>query len=121
MVQQKSHFILEVTIIILIATAWMLSNTAPAWSHGGKTHAGNGFSSLQAVQKATELYDRLITVQKLVEQWETQLKTITVSKRQSKGKHEFIVQFTREEGDPASVYFFFDEKGEYSGSNFTGR
>jgi hypothetical protein len=32
-----------------------------------------------------------------------------------------VVRFSRIEGDPGSVYFFFDQQGEYSGSNFTGQ
>lgn len=113
---------LEMTLIVLaIAAVWIFANISPAFSHGGKSHGGTGFSSLQAVQKATELYERLIAMQKLTEQWETQLISINVSMRQIQGKSEYIVQFKRAEGDPDSVYFFFDQKGEYSGSNFTGR
>lgn len=92
----------------------------PALSHGGKTHSETDFSSLQAVQKAIELYDRLITAGKLAVEWETGLTTIMVRTRAT-DKQEHIVQFKRSEGDPGSVYFFFDQKGDYSGSNFTGK
>lgn len=121
MIHRKNRFILVATVIIVIAAAWMLAGIVPAWSHGGKTHAETDFSSLQAVQKATKLYERLIIAQKLPEQWETHLKSIAVDTRPSEGTREYTVRFTREEGDPGSVYFFFNEKGEYSGSNFTGR
>ena len=122
MIHRKNRIRLVVTLIVLaIAAVWIFAGVAPAFGHGGKSHGGKGFSSLQAVQKATELYERLIGMQKLPEQWETRLISIHVSTRQSKGKNEFIVQFKRAEGDPDSVYFFFDQKGEYSGSNFTGR
>lgn len=109
------------TIVLAIAAVWIFTGVVPAFSHGGKKHGGAGFSSLQAVQKATELYEQLIAMQKLPEEWETRLISIHVSTRQSQGKNEFIVQFKRAEGDPDSVYFFFDQNGEYSGSNFTGR
>lgn len=105
------------TVIVLL----IFSGPLPAWSHGGKNHAGIGFSSLQAVQKATELYDRLIKMQKLDEAWETGLKTIDVSTRQTGGSREYVVRFSRVEGDPGSVYFFFNQHGEYAGSNFTGK
>lgn len=103
------------TAILIFAGAW------PALSHGGKSHGETNFSSLQAVQKATALYDRLITAEKLPEDWETGLHSIKVSTRQSNGKDEYVVQFNRTQGDPGSVYFFFDPSGEYSGSNFTGK
>jgi hypothetical protein len=107
---------------LALAVAMLISAGAlPAWSHGGKSHGGTGFSSLQAVQKATELYDRLIKTEKLEEVWETGLTTIDVSTRQTSGKREYVVRFSRVEGDPGSVYFFFDQRGEYSGSNFTGQ
>lgn len=105
---------------VLIA-AMILAGSLPVLAHGGKSHGGTGFSSLQAVQKATELYDRLIKMEKLEEAWETGLTTIDVSTRQADGKREYVVRFSRVEGDPESVYFFFDQQGEYSGSNFTGQ
>lgn len=109
------------TMIAITAVMLILVSALPAWSHGGKSHGGTGFSSLQAVQKATKLYDRLIKMEKLEEAWETGLKTIDVSIRQADGKHEYVVRFSRVEGDPGSVYFYFDQQGEYSGSNFTGQ
>ncbi|MBW2612164.1 MAG: hypothetical protein JRE12_07330, partial [Deltaproteobacteria bacterium] len=53
----------------------------PAHGHGGKSHDDVAFTALQAVQKATELYDRLIISGKLPEVWETGLKTITIYTR----------------------------------------
>lgn len=95
--------------------------TKPAFSHGGKSHGGSEFTSLQAVQKALTLYDKLIVAGKLPEEWETGLEAINVGTRLTKGKNEYMVQFKKAEGDGGSVYFFFDQKGEYSGSNFTGK
>jgi len=111
----------KIMAMITIATAILVFSVAlPVWAHGGKSHGGSGFSSLQAVQKATELYDRLIKMEKLEEEWETGLKTIDISTRQTDGKREYVVRFSLIEGNPDSVYFYFDQKGEYSGSNFTG-
>ena len=93
----------------------------PAHSHGGKTHKGEAFTSFQALEKATQLYDRLIESGKLPEEWETGLKKVTIDIRHSDTKREYVVRFERTEGEPRSVYFFFDQDGEYSGSNFTGK
>ena len=90
-----------------------------AFGHGGK-HSDQ-FTHLQALQKATDLFDQLINKGKLDEKWEISLQNLTISKRNNKGKDEIVVSFTRKEGDPHSVYIFFDLDGKYSGSNFTGK
>ena len=111
-------------LIIAVSVIGFVSlgiGTLPAFSHGGKTHGGEMFSAFQAVQKATQLYDRLIASGKLSEAWETELKTIHIAVRKPKDRREYVVQFQRAEGDPDSVYFFFDQEGEYAGSNFTGK
>ena len=111
-------------LIIAVSVIGFVSleiGTLPAFSHGGKTHGGEMFSAFQAVQKATQLYDRLIASGKLPEAWETELKSIHIDIRKSTDKREYVVQFQRAEGDPDSVYFFFDQEGEYAGSNFTGK
>jgi hypothetical protein len=95
--------------------------TPPTYGHGGKTHGGQSFTALQALQKATGLYDKLIISGKLPENWETGLVTVVIDIRQSKGQREYVVEFKRAEGDQRSVYFFFDQEGQYSGSNFTGK
>jgi hypothetical protein len=94
--------------------------TKPALAHGGKTHADESFTSLQAVQKATELYDRLILSGKLPEQWETKLKNIQIRTRNAGEQKEYVVRFETDQASPNSVYFFFNQEGAYSGSNFTG-
>jgi len=106
---------------LFIFTLMVIAGAMPAHSHGGKSHGGSEFTSLQAVQKAVKLYDKLILAGKLPEEWETGLEAINVDTRQSNGKDEVMVQFKKAEGDGGSVYFFFDQKGEYSGSNFTGK
>lgn len=90
-------------------------------SHGGITHAANPFSALEAVQKATRLYNIMIIAGDLPEDWETGLSSIHVVVRGAEESREYVVQFKRSDGDPDSVYFYFDRQGDYSGSNFTGK
>ena len=105
--------------IIIMVTFFVVSIAAvAAFGHGGK-HSGE-FTQLQALQKATKLYDQLITKEKLDQSWETGLQNVTISKRKNKGEDEVVVSFQRKEGDPRSVYIFFKPDGKYSGSNFTG-
>lgn len=118
----KISMVLKLTIIaVVLATGLATVFVSPSFSHGGKNHGDNAFTAFQALQKAIQLYDKLIASGKLAENWETGLKTITINSRQSNEKQEYVVQFERAEGDPTSVFFFFDQKGTYSGSNFTGK
>jgi hypothetical protein len=103
---------------LVVGFTFMVAN--PARSHGGKTHAEDTFTTFQAVQKATVLYDRLIASGKLPEVWETGLKTIRISTRNTDNSRETVVQFETINENPSSVYFFFNQDGEYSGSNFSG-
>ena len=91
-----------------------------AYGHGGKTHAEEGFTAFRALEKATQLYDRLIASGKLHEDWETGLKGVTIDISNAENEPEYVVQFVKSEGAPNSVYFFFDQEGNYSGSNFSG-
>jgi Family of unknown function (DUF6488) len=103
--------------------AWILwTGFVPgtALGHGGKTHGQEPFSAFQAVQKAAGLFDRLIVSGKLPETWETGLTSIQIGIRGVKDQREYVVRFQRSTGDPESVYFFFNRRGDYSGSNFTG-
>ena len=109
------------TTIALIAIGVIVAGTEIANSHGGKTHAEEPFSAFQAVQKATQLYDRLIVSGKLPEDWETDLSSIHVSVRGDEASRETVVLFKRTSGEPDSLYFYFDRSGKYSGSNFTGK
>lgn len=118
-----NHFKLSKLIhfwLICFISISLLLFSIPVWGHGGKTHGGSNFSSFQAVQKAGELYDKLLKAEKLPESWETTLTEIDVETRQAEAKKEYMVRFTRSEGDPESVYFFFSISGDYTGSNFTG-
>ena len=103
----RRHMRSMITVAVIV-TGVIVAGARIANSHGGKTHGEEPFSAFQAVQKATQLYDRLIVSGKLPEAWETALSSIHVSVRGA------------ENGDPDSVYFYFDRQGEYSGSNFSG-
>ena len=107
---------LVISVLMLIS---LLIFRIPVFGHGGK-HAADEFTHLQALQKATEMYDRLIANGKLDQSWETKLIRVNVSNRQKAEKKEIVVSFQRAEGDPQSVYIFFTAKGKYAGSNFTG-
>jgi hypothetical protein len=91
-----------------------------ASAHGPKGHSGIEFTALQAAKKGIELYDKLLASGKIEESWETNLTNIEVFSRQTRGKKELVVKFSRSKGVPQSVYIFFTEKGDYNGSNFTG-
>ena len=91
-----------------------------AFGHGPKGHGGQSFTALEAAKKGITLYDKLVAGGKLDETWEIGLIGIKVFPRTKKNTKEFVVQFDRGQGEPRSVYIFFDEKGAYSGSNFTG-
>jgi hypothetical protein len=90
-----------------------------AFSHGGK-HSPGEFTHLQALKKATELYDQLIGQGKLDQNWENTLSQVDVIKREKNDKTEIVVSFHRTGGDPKTVYIFLNANGKYSGSNFTG-
>ncbi len=107
--------------VAMIVTGVMVTGAGIAHSHGGKTHGAAPFSAFQAAQKAMQLYDRLIVSGKLPEAWETGLSSIHISVRGDENDRETVVQFKRSAGDPESLYFYFDRRGEYSGSNFTGK
>ena len=94
--------------------------TPIAFSHGGK-HAQGEFTNLQALKKATELYDQLIGKGKLDQSWENKLSQVDIFKRGTDDKYEIVVSFERTEGDPKTVYIFFDTNGQYAGSNFSGK
>ena len=108
--------IISFTLVTLIIALFALS----AYAHGPKGHGGQSFTALEAAKKGITLYDKLVAGGKLDESWETGLTRIRVFPRSKENAKEFVVQFDRGQGEPQSVYIFFDEKGEYSGSNFTG-
>ena len=103
-------FFLLISVFIFVSVAF---------SHGGK-HAPGDFTNLQALKKATDLYDQLIGKGKLDQSWENELSKVDVFKREKHDKNEIVVSFQRESGKPKTVYIFFNASGKYSGSNFSG-
>lgn len=118
---EKTQGLRLIVAMVLISAGLIISGPGPALGHGGKTHAEEPFSAFQAVQKAAQLYDRLLASGKLPEDWETGLTTIHVAIRGNGDNLDYMVQFKRSAGEPDSVYFYFDRQGEYAGSNFTGK
>jgi len=110
-------FIRLTSLILLLL---VLTRVPLASAHGPKGHGGIEFTALQAAKKGMELYDKLVASGKIDESWETDLQSFEVFPRQIGEKQEIVVKFSRSKGEPPSVYIFFTEKGEYSGSNFTG-
>ena len=107
------------SLAFITALIAVIMTVSLASGHGGK-HSEK-FTQLQALQKATKLIDQLVTKGKLDQNWETDLENVAISKRINNGNDEVAVSFQRKEGDPKAVYIFFDSKGKYIGSNFTGK
>ncbi len=105
-------------VIFLLGVVIFIAAVGFAYGHGGK-HAGQ-FTHLQALQKGTELYDKLIDKGKLDDSWESGLINVAISMRKVDAGEEIVVAFKRESGDPGTVYIFFKTDGKYAGSNFTG-
>lgn len=99
----------------------VLSAAALGYAHGGKGHGAGEFTHLDALKKATELYDKLIETGKLDSGWETGLQQVVISERRKGEAVEKVVSFSRMEGDPKAVFIFFNAEGKYAGSNFTGQ
>ena len=110
---------LKITAGIFVLLLVLLILASVASSHGGK-HVPGEFTHLQALKKATDLYDQLIGKGKLDQNWENKLSQVDVFKRGEGDKSETVVSFHRAGGDPKTVYIFFDSSGKYSGSNFSG-
>jgi hypothetical protein len=110
---------LNYCIVIVFLFIVFFISVSLAFSHGGK-HKPGEFSNLQALKKATELYDQLIGKGKLDQSWENKLSRVDVFKREKDDKNEIVVSFQRESGEPKTVYIFLNADGKYSGSNFTG-
>jgi hypothetical protein len=118
-IRPRGFLLGSATSVVLILV--FLFATGTVFSHGGKEHASS-FTALQALQKATELYDKLIDSSRLPGFWETDLERIDIANRLKDGHKEYIVSFQRSgEGGPNTVYIYFNAEGEYAGSNFTGK
>ena len=117
MLLKKEYLRYNIAIGLLLSVFFISASLA--FSHGGK-HAPGEFTNLQALKKATELYDQLIGKGKLDQTWENKLSKVNVFKREKDNKSEIVVSFQRESGEPKTVYIFFNASGKYSGSNFSG-
>lgn len=110
---------------VIISTASLLLTVLiaaqPGFSHGGKGHATDVFTTLQALQKAMELYNQLLWSGKLPGSWETDLARVEISSRNKGRRKEIVVSFQRPTGEPKTLYIFFSADGRYAGSNFTGK
>jgi hypothetical protein len=115
---KRRDIILGLMGIAFAALALLAPSAAIAHGPGG--HGEAEFTAFAAAQKAMTVFDQLISGGKLDPSWETQFSVIQVSRRVTEGRNEFMVKLSRDQGDPASLYVFFDEQGKYSGSNFSG-
>ena len=118
--QSKPDMASNLLIGLMLTMLTLLFVSSTTFAHGPKGHGGVEFTAMEAVEKGLTLYDRLIDSGKLEEAWETGLKNVEVFQNQKEERVEFIVKFSRSKGEPQSVYIFFNEKGDYTGSNFTG-
>ena len=114
--QNIKHIVAAITVFFIL---FILSGI-PAFGHGPKGHETYEFNNLEALQKGLMLYNKLIEKGKLHESWEIGLADVQVYIRKKSEKDEIVVRFNRTEGEPKSVYIFFNANGEYSGSNFSG-
>lgn len=105
----------------LVLITAILFIAIPAFGHGGKEHAEGSFTPLQALLKATKMYEQLIVSGKLGESWETNMVKVEISTRENPGNKELVVSFSRSIGNSETIYIFFSEDGKYIGSNFTGK
>ncbi len=111
----------QLYVILGLIFLFFTLNIETIYAHGGKGHGPETFTQLMAIQKATELFDQLISLNKLDNMWETRLIRIDVMLQKAMEKQEFVVSFRRNSAIPDVVYFFFDITGKYTGSNFTGK
>lgn len=109
------------TISILFAISFIFVVTVLAFAHGSKGHSDGNFTAFQAAKKGMDLYDRLLSSGKLEESWETDLTRIEINRKSKGDQKELVVKFSRSDSEPRSVFIFFSEKGDYKGSNFTGK
>lgn len=107
-----------ISLILLISAL----ASAIVFAHGGKNHGpGIEFTNLEALKKATEMYDKLVASSKLDVSWETTVEKVQIAELQKGSEVEKLVSFSRASGEPKTVYFFFKANGDYAGSNFTGQ
>jgi hypothetical protein len=123
-VMNAAKLIRKMTRAAVITLAFLITVLAGegVFAHGGKSHGSGGeFTNLEALKKATELYDKLVASEKLDAGWETTVEKVQIAERRKGTEVEKVVSFSRRAGEPKTVYIFFKSSGEYAGSNFTGQ
>jgi len=116
MARRKVSWVLWLPLCFLVVAALLGGS---ALGQGGKEHSG-AFTALQALQKATETYERLVEKGELDATWETGLMRVVIRQRIREDRTEYVVSFHREKGDPPAIYIFFTDNGQYVGANFIG-
>jgi len=67
-------------VIATVAIFGASMSGAFVWAHGGKSHGSGGeFTNLEALKKATEIYDKLVASEKFGVEWETGLGNINIT------------------------------------------
>ena len=111
----KKCFLYSILIIFLIMQP---SITSEVRAHGGKTHTGNEFSPLDVLKKGTSMFEALLKQKKIDMAWGIHLETVVISSEKTNKGEDFRVEFTRNTGEPKTLFLFFNESGDYTGSNF---
>ena len=91
------------------------------FAHGSKGHDGNAFTNYDAVKESLAVFDKLLLNKKLNQEWESGFSTVTVLRTRENDIEEIVVKISRKIGKPETIFFFFNGKGKYKGSNFKGR
>ena len=95
--------------VITLAFLVAVMAGATVFAHGGKGHGSGGdFTNLEALKKATELYDKLVGSEKLDVGWETTVEKVQIAERRKGAEIEKVVSFSRSAGEPKTVYIFLN-------------
>lgn len=82
-----------------------------------KVAAKPNIPPLAAAKLALTRVQTLVAKKKLDPSWANDFSSLQVSIRNIKGFSEYVVQINRSSGEPASIQFYFDMIGGYTGSN----
>ncbi len=108
MCHKKATLRIPAALVPAIVAAMVLFAAAlPASAHGGKEHGAAGFTALKALEKATGLYNRLLSSGKLDAGWEAGLENVTITAPSHEGRKEFEVSFRRSQAGPRGGLFLF--------------
>jgi len=90
MARRKVSWVLWLPLCFLVVAALLGGS---ALGQGGKEHSG-AFTALQALQKATETYERLVEKGELDATWETGLMRVVIRQRIREDRTEYVVPST---------------------------